>query len=445
MDNVSNNPVYSVGEFSHVIKKLVETNFSYVRIRGEISRPSFPGSGHVYFTLKDADGTIAAIIWKYTLPRLSVKPEEGMEVICTGKITTFAGQSKYQIIIDNMEVAGEGALLKMLEDRKKKLLAEGLFNPEHKKPIPYLPEIIGVITSPSGAVIKDILHRLSDRFPSHVYIWPVAVQGEGSAVQIANAIDKFNQLSSETNIKKPDLLIVARGGGSLEDLWSFNEEIVVRAAFNSKIPIISAVGHETDTTLIDFVSDLRAPTPTGAAEKSVPVRDELRSRIGELGLRLESSLSSKLNHNKEQLRNLFRLLGKPDQILDNKNQKLDFIFRDLENIFQNIFFNHKNKISQLSQKLLPPEVLINNLEAKKQLLDLKLTNFINNLINQKETKFFSLVKLLEAFSFKRTLDKGFALVIDSFDNPIKLSSQASKGSFVKIQFSDNIRTAKLDK
>ncbi|MDA0763162.1 MAG: exodeoxyribonuclease VII large subunit [Proteobacteria bacterium] len=443
-NSVSNNPVYSVGEFSHVIKKLVETNFSYVRIRGEISRPSFPGSGHVYFTLKDADGTIAAIIWKYTIPRLSVKPEEGMEVICTGKITTFAGQSKYQIIVDNMEVAGEGALLKMLEDRRKKLLAEGLFNPEHKKPIPYLPEIIAVITSPSGAVIKDILHRLSDRFPSHVYIWPVAVQGEGSAKQVSNAIDQLNQLSKETNVKRPDLIIVARGGGSLEDLWSFNEEIVVRSVFNSTIPIISAVGHETDTTLIDFVSDLRAPTPTGAAEKSVPVRDELKARVGELGLRIHSSFLSKVNNNKDHLRNLVRLLGKPDQILDNKNQKLDYTFKDLENLFQNIFVDQKNKISQFAQRLLPPKVLINNLDAKKQLLDTRFRNLIENLIDKKQTRFISSGKLLEAASFKRVLDRGFSLVMDSEGNPIKLSSQASNKALVNIKFADETRSAQLD-
>ena len=443
-NSVSNNPVYSVGEFSHVIKKLVETNFSYVRIRGEISRPSFPGSGHVYFTLKDADGTIAAIIWKYTIPRLSVKPEEGMEVICTGKITTFAGQSKYQIIVDNMEVAGEGALLKMLEDRRKKLLAEGLFNPEHKKPIPYLPEIIAVITSPSGAVIKDILHRLSDRFPSHVYIWPVAVQGEGSAKQVSNAIDQLNQLSKETNVKRPDLIIVARGGGSLEDLWSFNEEIVVRSVFNSTIPIISAVGHETDKTLIDFVSDLRAPTPTGAAEKSVPVRDELKARVGELGLRMHSSFLSKVNNNKDHLRNLVRLLGKPDKILDNKNQKLDYTFKDLENLFQNIFVDQKNKISQFAQRLLPPKVLINNLDAKKQLLDTKFRNFIENLIDKKQTRFISSGKLLEAASFKRVLDRGFSLVMDSEGNPIKLSSQASNKALVNIKFADETRSAQLD-
>ncbi len=444
MENNTNNPVYSVGEFSHVIKKLVETNFSYVRIRGEISRPSFPGSGHVYFTLKDSDGTIAAIIWKYTMPRLSIRPEEGMEVICTGKITTFAGQSKYQIIVDNMEVAGEGALLKMLEDRRKKLLAEGLFKQEHKKPIPYLPQIIGVITSPSGAVIKDILHRLSDRFPSHVYLWPVAVQGQGSAEQIANAIETFNAFTDQTNIKKPDLLIVARGGGSLEDLWSFNEEIVVRAVFNSSIPVISAVGHETDTTLIDFVSDLRAPTPTGAAEKSVPVRDELIARIDELNLRLKTSFSNKLNYNKDRLNNLIRLLGKPDQIFDNKNQTLDFIYKDIENLFKNIFVEQKNKITQFAQRLIPPKELISNLDSKQQLLDTKFKNYLENILTNKETKLNSLSQLLEASSFNRVLDRGFSLVMDDNGKLIKLSSDAPKNAKVNIKFSDEIRSAQLD-
>ncbi len=444
MENNNNNPVYSVGEFSHVIKKLVETNFSYVRIRGEISRPSFPGSGHVYFTLKDTDGTIAAIIWKYTLPRFSIRPEEGMEVICTGKITTFAGQSKYQIIVDSMEVAGEGALLKMLEDRRKKLLAEGLFKQEHKKPIPYLPQIIGVITSPSGAVIKDILHRLSDRFPSHVYLWAVAVQGEGSAQQITNAIEKFNQFTDQTDIKKPDLLIVARGGGSLEDLWSFNEEIVVRAVFNSSIPVISAVGHETDTTLIDFVSDLRAPTPTGAAEKSVPVRDELIARIGELNLRLKSSFSNKLNNNRDRLNNIIKLLGKPDQIFDNKYQKLDFIYKDIENLFKNIFVEQKNKITQFTQRLIPPKELITNLDSKQQLLDTKFKNYLENILTNKETKLNSLGQLLEASSFNRVLDRGFSLVMDNNGKPIKLSSDAPKNTKVKIKFSDEVRKAVLD-
>ena len=444
MEDNTNNPVYSVGEFSHVIKKLVESNFTYVRIRGEISRPSFPSSGHVYFTLKDVDGTIAAIIWKYTMPRLSIRPEEGMEVICTGKVTTFAGQSKYQIIVENMEVAGEGALLKMLEDRRKKLLAEGLFDQRHKKPIPYLSERIGVITSPSGAVIRDILHRLSDRFPSHVYVWPVAVQGEGSASQIANAIDKFNELTDQTIVKKPDLLIVARGGGSLEDLWSFNEEIVVRAVFNSAIPVISAVGHETDTTLIDFVSDLRAPTPTGAAEKSVPVRDDLRARIGELDLRLKTSFFNKMNINKDRLNNLIRLLGKPDQIFDNKNQKLDFVFKDIENLFKTIFTEQKNKITQYTQKLTPPKELINNLDSKIQLLDTKFNNYLGILIKNKVTKLNFLSQLLEASSFNRVLDRGFALVMNDKGKPIKLSKEVPKKSNIKIKFADEIRSAKID-
>ena len=445
MNTNTNNPVYSVSEFSHVIKKLVETNFSYVRIRGEISRPSFPGSGHVYFTLKDTDGTIAAIIWKYTLPRLSIKPEEGIEVICTGKVTTFAGQSKYQIIVESMEVAGEGALLKMLEDRRKKLLKEGLFNQEFKKPIPYLPKIIGVITSPSGAVIRDILHRLSDRFPSHVYLWPVAVQGEGSAKQISNAIDKFNQFTDETTIKKPDLLIVARGGGSLEDLWSFNEEIVVRSVFKSSIPVISAVGHETDTTLIDFVSDLRAPTPSAAAEKAVPVRNELIARIDELNFRFKTSFNNKLNNNKDRLNSLIKLLGKPDQIFENKTQKLDFIYRDFENLFKDIFVEKKNKITQHAQRLMPPKVLISNLVSKQQLLETKFQNYLQNIINKKEVKLNSLDKLLEASSFNRVLDRGFSLVMNNEGKPIKLSSEAPKNANVKIKFSDKIRTAQLDK
>ena len=445
MNTNTNNPVYSVSEFSHVIKKLVETNFSYVRIRGEISRPSFPGSGHVYFTLKDTDGTIAAIIWKYTLPRLSIKPEEGIEVICTGKVTTFSGQSKYQIIVESMEVAGEGALLKMLEERRKKLLKEGLFDQELKKPIPYLPKIIGVITSPSGAVIKDILHRLSDRFPSHVYLWPVAVQGEGSANQISNAIDKFNQLTDETSVKKPDLLIVARGGGSLEDLWSFNEENVVRSVYKSNIPVISAVGHETDTTLIDFVSDLRAPTPTAAAEKAVPVRDELVSRIDELNLRIKSSFNNKLNSNKDRINYLIKLLGKPDQIFEQKIQKLDFIYKDFENLLKGIFIEKKNKITQYAQCLLPPKVLISNLVSKQQLLETKFKNLLENIMERKETKLDTLGQLLEASSFKRVLERGFTLVMDNKGKPIKLSCEAPQNANIKIKFSDKIRTAQLDK
>ena len=284
-----------------------------------------------------------------------------------------------------------------------------MFKHEFKKPLPYLPEKIGVITSPSGAVIKDILHRLSDRFPSHVYLWPVAVQGENSAEQISNAIDKFNELTDETNIKKPDLLIVARGGGSLEDLWSFNEEIVVRSVFKSSIPIISAVGHETDTTLIDFVSDLRAPTPTAAAEMAVPVRDELLARINEINLRFKISFNNKLKNNKDRLNSLIRLLGKPDQIFENNTQKLDFTYKDIENLFKGIFMDKKNQIIQYSQRLVPPKVLISNLLSKQQLFETRFKNNLENIMNMKEIKLNSLDQLLEASSFNRVLERGFLL------------------------------------
>src|SRR5829696_7759507 len=255
----SNVPEFSVSELSFALKRELEGAFPRVRVRGEISQPSFPRSGHCYFRLKDENSVLDGVCWKGTVPRLGIKIEEGMEVIATGKITTYAGSSRYQIIIDRMELAGEGALLKLLEDRRKKLAAEGLFAQERKRPLPFLPQVIGVVTSPSGAVIRDILHRLADRFPRRVLVWPVSVQGDKAAGEVAAAIAGFNRLPVEGPVPRPGVLIVARGGGSLEDLWAFNEEIVVRAAAASTIPLISAVGHETDTTLIDFASDRRAP------------------------------------------------------------------------------------------------------------------------------------------------------------------------------------------
>src|SRR5712675_2345466 len=289
MDNVdpapgpSNVPEFTVSELSFALKREIETSFPRVRVRGEISQPSFPRSGHCYFRLKDENAVLDAVCWKTTIARLGLKVEEGMEVIATGKITTYAGSSRYQIIIDRLELAGEGALLKLLEDRRKKLAAEGLFDLDRKRELPFLPEVIGVVTSPSGAVIRDILHRLADRFPRRVLVWPVAVQGEKAAAEVAAAIAGFNKLTAGGKVPRPDVLIVARGGGSLEDLWAFNEEIVVRAAAASTIPLISAVGHETDTTLIDFVSDRRAPTPSAAAEMAVPVRLDLLAQVTEIG------------------------------------------------------------------------------------------------------------------------------------------------------------------
>src|SRR5215469_5465588 len=284
--NLVNAPEFTVSELSSALKRTVEDAYGHVRVRGEISGFRGPhSSGHCYFALKDQSAKIEAVIWRTSFARMRFKPQEGLEVIATGKLTTFPGSSKYQIVIDTLEPAGVGALMALMEERKKKLAAEGLFDEARKKPLPWLPQVIGVVTSPTGAVIRDILHRLSDRFPRHVVVWPVKVQGEGSAEEVAAAIRGFNELPERGAIPRPDLIIVARGGGSIEDLWSFNEEIVVRAAADSMIPLISAVGHETDVTLIDFVADKRAPTPTAAAEMAVPVRSELIVRIDGLARR----------------------------------------------------------------------------------------------------------------------------------------------------------------
>ncbi|WP_432449484.1 exodeoxyribonuclease VII large subunit [Aliiroseovarius marinus] len=318
-----NAPEFTVSEISGAVKKTIEGAFGRVRVRGEVGRVMLARSGHLYFDVKDDRSVIAAVSWKGQVSRLSIMPEEGMEVIVSGKITTFGSQSKYQINVDDVVVAGEGALMAMLEKRKKMLAAEGLFAPERKKRLPYLPEVIGVVTSPSGAVIRDILHRLRDRFPRKVLIWPVAVQGDACAPQVAAAIEGFNRLTPGGALPRPDLLIVARGGGSIEDLWGFNEEIVARAAAASDIPLISAVGHETDTTLIDFVSDLRAPTPTAAAEHAVPVRLELLAWTDEQGTRLTRALEQGVGQRGQRLRDLARALPRADALLDGPRQRLD--------------------------------------------------------------------------------------------------------------------------
>lgn len=318
-----NAPEFTVSEISGAVKKTIEGAFGRVRVRGEVGRVMLARSGHLYFDVKDDRSVIAAVSWKGQVSRLSIMPEEGMEVIVSGKITTFGSQSKYQINVDDVVVAGEGALMAMLEKRKKALAAEGLFAPERKKKLPFLPEVIGVVTSPSGAVIRDILHRLRDRFPRKVLIWPVAVQGDACAPQVAAAIEGFNRLTPGGALPRPDLLIVARGGGSIEDLWGFNEEVVARAAAASDIPLISAVGHETDTTLIDFVSDLRAPTPTAAAEHAVPVRLELLAWTEEQGTRLTRSLEQGVGQRGQRLRDLARALPRAEALLDGPRQRLD--------------------------------------------------------------------------------------------------------------------------
>ncbi|MDB6178076.1 exodeoxyribonuclease VII large subunit [Paracoccus sp. Z330] len=314
---------FTVSELSGAVKRSIEDQFGRVRVRGEVGRVSRPSSGHLYFDLKDDRSVLAAVTWKGQAGRLAQRPEEGMEVIATGRMTTFAGQSKYQLIVDQIEPAGVGALMAMLEKRRKMLAAEGLFDEGRKQPLPFLPRVIGVVTSPSGAVIRDILHRLRDRFPSHVVIWPVAVQGDACAGQVAAAINGFNALGPDDAIPRPDLIIVARGGGSLEDLWGFNEEIVVRAAAASRIPLISAVGHETDTTLIDFASDRRAPTPTAAAEIAVPVRGELAMRLSESAARMERALGQRIERPRQRLHDLGRAMGRPASLTEAHRQRLD--------------------------------------------------------------------------------------------------------------------------
>ncbi len=319
----SNQPEYTVSELAAALKRSIEENFSVVRVRGAISGFKRVGSGHCYFALKDADAVLDAVCWRTTAIRLSLRPEDGMEVIATGRLTTYPGRSKYQLIVDSIELAGVGALLKLLEERRKRLAAEGLFAAERKRKLPYLPEVIGVVTSPTGAVIRDILHRLADRFPRRVVVWPVSVQGENAAAQVAAAIEGFNRLQPGGAVPRPDLIIVARGGGSLEDLMAFNEEIVVRAAAASTIPLISAVGHETDTTLIDHASDRRAPTPTAAAEMAVPVRLDLVAELSGKTARLAQGLSRLFSEHRLHLAGLARGLPDPRDLIGSAAQRLD--------------------------------------------------------------------------------------------------------------------------
>jgi exodeoxyribonuclease VII large subunit len=410
----SNVPEFSVSELAFSMKKTLEDNYGRVRVRGELSRVKIHTSGHMYTDLKDSDAVINAVCWRGTLAKLSVRPEEGLEVICTGKISTYPARSNYQLIIDSMELAGEGALLKMLEERRKKLAAEGLFDPARKKKLPYLPEIIGVVTSPTGAVIQDILHRLEDRFPRHVIVWPVLVQGPGAAEQIAAAINGFQTLPT-----RPDLLIVARGGGSLEDLMPFNEEIVVRAAANSQIPLISAVGHESDTTLIDFAADLRAPTPTGAAEMAVPVRLDLLTHIQNDERRLLSGLTRMISELGQKLQAQSKGLGDPSHLLEVKTQRLDHASDKLSRV--QTFLDHTQKIFERWSE---------NLSA----LGPKLTRDF-------EKRLEHAGKMLEAYSFENVLQRGFAVIRSADGTVITDAAQAKAGQSIELQFKNKKRVA----
>ena len=438
---IKNTLELSVSELSDSIKGLIEENFGYVRVRGEIGRVSNPASGHIYFDLKDNDSVISGIIWKGNASRLEIKPEEGLEVICIGKVTTYKGQSKYQIIIDKVEPAGIGALMALLEKRKKILEGEGLFSDNYKKSIPYIPTTIGVITSSSGAVIRDIIHRIEDRFPLNVIVWPVRVQGEKCPEEVIDAIEGFH-LVDQSNIPKPDIIIIARGGGSLEDLWGFNDEGVVRAAFNSKIPIISAIGHETDNTLLDLVADLRAPTPTAAAEKSVPVKVDLSNNLLDINSRLKSSILRKIKEKTDRNKtinmtfpSILKIIQYPQQRLDNINLRISLSLKST--------INHFNQKFVSTAKLFKKDILILKAQNKNEYLKSKfqfLKSNFQSFIVSRENKLNLSTGILKALSHEKVLKRGFSIIKDTDFKLIRSSKGLEKNQRLKVFFSndDNI-------
>ena len=433
-----NAPEFSVSELSSVLKRMIEGEFSNVRIRGEVGRVSRPASGHLYFDLKDDKSVIASVTWKGQASKLVTQPEEGLEVVATGKITTFAGQSRYQMIVSEMSVAGIGALMAQLEKRKKKLEAEGLFDKSIKKEIPYLPEIIGVVTSPSGAVIQDILHRLSDRFPRKVLLWPVAVQGERCAPDVAAAINGFNRLTPGGAMPRPELIIVARGGGSIEDLWGFNEESVVRAAAESEIPLISAVGHETDTTLIDFASDLRAPTPTAAAEYAVPVRADLMGWLSSMDERRVRSLSTGLEIKRQRLKDLSRGLPAPDELVAMSTQRLDSISERLPRALITVSNNKRTILLQTSAGL-RGSLLKNKLVDRSEAINRFVKSIQSNMkviIQRNQSALESLERLRQTLGYEATLQRGYAVIRNENGGIVTSVKVADVSKSLEIEFQD---------
>lgn len=455
---------YSVSELAFAIKRTLETGFDRVRVKGEISGFKRAASGHLYMVLKDENAGLKAVCWKGVAGRLGIRPEEGMEVVVTGRITSYAERSEYQLVIDRMELAGIGALLKMLEDRRRKLAAEGLFDAERKRPLPLLPQVIGVVTSPTGAVIRDILHRLEDRFPRHVLLWPVLVQGDGAAEQIAAAIRGFNALLAGGAVPRPDLLIVARGGGSLEDLMAFNEEIVVRAAAESGIPLISAVGHETDTTLIDYASDRRAPTPTAAAEMAVPVRADLLTELGQIGQRLASTLNRRLTEGRLAVEGLGRGLPDPQRLIQERGQQLDQWIERWLNARFSTFDRRRDQLATLAASLRTPREQIEvastalhhaverlgsgfarHLDRQGRQIDTVAAglrpNLLTNLIDRQRAALNHAAALLDSYSYEQVLKRGFVLVRDAGGAPLGAASQVTAGQELHLQFHDGVMQA----
>lgn len=442
----TNVPEYSVTELSLRLKRSIEETFGWVRVRGEISGFKRAASGHLYFSLKDADSVLDAVCWKGSAARLGVKPEDGMEVVCSGKLTSYPGRSKYQMVVERMELAGLGALMALLEQRKQKLAAEGLFAPERKRPLPYLPRVIGVVTSPTGAVIRDILHRLADRFPTHVLVWPVLVQGDGAAEQVARAIRGFNALPAAGVVPRPDLLIVARGGGSLEDLMAFNEEVVVRAAAGSDIPLISAVGHETDTTLIDFASDRRAPTPTAAAEMAVPVRMELVSSVASFDERLRRGITRLAREKRQHLDGLGRGLRGPREQLEMARQRFDDLSDRLKHALRVGVAAQRAQMETKFAKLRPALLRREVADYRRRLLDAdaRLLRALRQRQADAIQRLAQPAKLLESLSYKNVLSRGFAVVYDADGHALKSAAGMVPGTAVTIEMQDGRRQARIE-
>ncbi len=433
---LSNLPEFSVTEISGALKRMVEENFALVRVRGEISGLKFHSSGHVYFDLKDDKSVLNAVIWRPSVPRLAIRPESGMDVVVTGRLSTYAGSSRYQIIVDQVELAGLGALMALLEERRKKLTDEGLFDASRKKKLPFLPEVIGVVTSPTGAVIRDIMHRLNARFPRRVLLWPVAVQGEKAAAEIAAAITGFNNMGEK--FPTPDLLIVARGGGSVEDLMAFNDEAVVRAVAASRIPVISAVGHETDTTLIDFAADMRAPTPTAAAELAVPVRAELLSQTLDFQRRMLACFTRGVEQRRRHLLQLARVLPRADQLFAAPRQRFDIAGDKLGKALLANVQKHRGRFHK-ADVLLRRKVLDNRIALGQErvgALAARAQRARDSRIAEARKHLDGLARRVSGVSYRSVLERGFALVRGDDGKVRRRAAALKSGENVSLSFAD---------
>ncbi len=427
---------FTVSELSFAVKRTVERGFEHVRVRGELGRISQPASGHIYLDLKDDKAVLNGVIWKGNARKMKIRPEQGLEVIATGKLTTFPGQSRYQIIIDSIEPAGVGALMQLLEQLKARLQAEGLFDDARKKKRPFLPRTIGIVTSPTGAVIRDMMHGFTERFPSHVMVWPVRVQGETSGREVAAAIKGFNALAEGGPVPRPDLLIVARGGGSLEDLWGFNEEIVARAAADSAIPLISAVGHETDWSVLDLVADFRAPTPTKAAEWAVPKQSELLERVGELGHRLTLANRRAVEARRTRLLAASRGLPRLSDLLALPRQRLDDTSRRLSG---GLLALVRDKRARLARLPLSSAMLLRRQQRGREHLHMlagRNGRAFRALVERRRLALLGQSKLLATLSHKSVLERGFALVRDESGAMIRSAETLNTGQLIEVELKD---------